>query len=315
MTLKVPISVVIPTRNQGKVLNLCLSFLQKQSVLPKEIIVVDNQSSDNTSKIIQSYIERIPIRYLKEKRIGPSFARNSGIAKAEGKIIALIDSDCLPDKNWLKNIWDFYQKHQDVILQGDWINKPIKKSLASDLYLFSLELHRNIIFSSNDNIKRNSVSFFDTKNVAFPKTLVKKKGFLFDNCLPIYAEDVDFGIQAISGDTPIVFNKKLVVKHLFEISLSGFLRMNFKMGLARALLQKKWRFDDVNREKLGFWTKRIWNQRRNRFIIDQERKTLIGYLASKNFGNKLVFRGLLVLKKLIQFLGKSYGFLIRSSNN
>ena len=317
MILRVPISVVIPTYNQGKILKLCLSFLQKQSVLPKEIIVVDNQSSDDTPEVIQSYIKKIPICYLKEKKIGPSFARNTGITKAEGKIIALLDSDCLPCKNWLKSIWDFYQSHRDVILQGNWINKPIKKSLASDLYLFSLELHRNVILNSlrknidfDNKKKQGSINFFDTKNVAFPKTLIKEKGLLFDNRLPIYAEDVDFGVQVVRKNIPIVFNKKLIVRHLFDISLWRFLKMNFKIGLARVFLQEKWRFDVINRKKLGFWTKIIWNQRRKKFITNQERMTTNRYLASKNYLHKVIFRGMLILRKLVQLLGRFYGFLI-----
>lgn len=95
------VSVVIPTYNSEKVLPLCLESIISQDY-PKEkieIIIADGGSKDKTLEIAKGYTDKIFPNPLKTGEAGKAV----GIKKAEGEIIALIDSDnILPDRDWLK---------------------------------------------------------------------------------------------------------------------------------------------------------------------------------------------------------------------
>jgi len=101
------VSVVIPTHNRRELLKNTIESLFNQSY-PKdryEIIIIDNSSNDGTKEMVISLQEkslRILRYYYKENR-GPGSARNLGITKSKGVIIAFTDSDCVADQNWLKN--------------------------------------------------------------------------------------------------------------------------------------------------------------------------------------------------------------------
>lgn|GEM_PF-1096181 len=99
----VSVSVVIPSFNSAATISKCLLSAASQSLRPKEIIVVDDQSTDSTSEVIRNLIiqdESLPIILIqKDNNEGPGSARNDGIKAATGKLIAFLDADdfWLPD--------------------------------------------------------------------------------------------------------------------------------------------------------------------------------------------------------------------------
>jgi glycosyltransferase involved in cell wall biosynthesis len=94
------ISVIIPAYNSEKTIGKCLRAIKEQSLSALEVIVVDDGSIDRTVEIAKEFTTVIPNTHSK----GASGARNTGADAAKGEIIAFIDSDCIPPKNWLKNI-------------------------------------------------------------------------------------------------------------------------------------------------------------------------------------------------------------------
>jgi glycosyltransferase involved in cell wall biosynthesis len=95
------VSVIIPVRNAPERLRRCLDAVLQQTY-PREryeIIVVDNGSSDDTPRVIQSY----PVTMLVEtSMVSPYPARNTGIRHAQGTIIALLDANVTPTPHWLE---------------------------------------------------------------------------------------------------------------------------------------------------------------------------------------------------------------------
>ena len=89
-SMEIRISVIISTKNEAKNIGRLLASLKKQTFLPHEIIVVDNQSSDETVKISKNYT---PLVFDK----GPerSAQRNFGIRKATGNYILYLDADMI----------------------------------------------------------------------------------------------------------------------------------------------------------------------------------------------------------------------------
>ena len=85
------ISVVIPTLIRCFTLPRAIESVLQQALMPCEVIVVDNGSSDGTLELIESKYPTV--RILHEKKIGVSAARNRGIKAAQGHWVALLDSD------------------------------------------------------------------------------------------------------------------------------------------------------------------------------------------------------------------------------
>ncbi len=85
-------SVVIPVYNRADVLGIAIGSVLRQTFRDFEIIVVDDGSSDQPSKVIDS-IDDARIRFLRQENKGGAAARNLGIAAATGRFIAFLDSD------------------------------------------------------------------------------------------------------------------------------------------------------------------------------------------------------------------------------
>lgn len=101
-------SVIVCTYNRADSLKETLQALQALRVelgVTWEIIVVDNNSSDDTARVVQEAAEHWPIlRYEFEPEQGLSYARNHGIAAAQGEVILFTDDDVLPEPDWLATV-------------------------------------------------------------------------------------------------------------------------------------------------------------------------------------------------------------------
>ncbi|MDO8969976.1 MAG: glycosyltransferase family A protein, partial [Saprospiraceae bacterium] len=101
------ISICICTFNRAHILALCLeSLAQLRDPRPKhdlEVIVIDNNSSDGTSDLVQGLIPEYPfrLRYIFEGEQGLSAARNRAIEEAAGDYLAFLDDECTMESCWL----------------------------------------------------------------------------------------------------------------------------------------------------------------------------------------------------------------------
>lgn len=113
-TLSVYLSVIICTYNRSSLLeDSLISYLETEffddpSV---ELIVVDNNSTDDTEKVVRRFMSRnLCIRYVKEENQGLSYARNRGIEEAKGEVLAFVDDDVFFDKNWVSAVLEEFKK-------------------------------------------------------------------------------------------------------------------------------------------------------------------------------------------------------------
>jgi glycosyltransferase involved in cell wall biosynthesis len=95
------LSVVIPARNEARMLGACLRALAGQTDRVDEIIVVDNDSTDETEAVARSWAG---VKVLTERRLGITYARNAGMDAATSHIIARIDADTLVTPVWVRAI-------------------------------------------------------------------------------------------------------------------------------------------------------------------------------------------------------------------
>ncbi len=126
------ISIIIPTYNRAielaKLLADLLTQVEHLAIANLELIVVDNNSTDNTKQIVQA---QPSIKYIFEANQGVSFARNSGIINSTGDLVVFLDDDVRLASNWLQVIYDL-AKDLDLTkplafgsrVIPDWQSKP-----------------------------------------------------------------------------------------------------------------------------------------------------------------------------------------------
>src|SRR5215216_2566932 len=116
------ISVIISTYNRCDMLSSAIEKLlaQERERVAYEIIIVDNNSTDRTREVVESFIARghSNLRYVFEPRQGISYGRNTGIANSKSGIIAFTDDDVQVSGNWIASIKQAFDKHPEVDFAG-----------------------------------------------------------------------------------------------------------------------------------------------------------------------------------------------------
>jgi teichuronic acid biosynthesis glycosyltransferase TuaG len=88
------VSVIMPAYRAGKTIARALSSIAAQTLPPREVVVVDDGSEDNTTQIAQSVDMRgISLKLFRQENQGPGAARNRALAEAEGEWVAFLDAD------------------------------------------------------------------------------------------------------------------------------------------------------------------------------------------------------------------------------
>jgi glycosyltransferase involved in cell wall biosynthesis len=124
----VDLSVAIRTYNGARHLPAILEALKAQvnvDAISWEIIIVDNNSTDNTRQVIQSYQQIwtvCPLRYCLESRQGASFARKRAIQEAKGTFIGFLDDDNIPSLTWVSAAYTFGTAHPQAAAFGSQIH-------------------------------------------------------------------------------------------------------------------------------------------------------------------------------------------------
>src|SRR3989344_3252213 len=94
------LSIIIPVYNEELCIENCLKSLDKQTYNNREIMVIDDGSTDKTLEILKKY----QVLILHQKHKGPGSARNLGASKAKGEILVFVDADMTFEKNFLDEL-------------------------------------------------------------------------------------------------------------------------------------------------------------------------------------------------------------------
>ena len=138
------VSLIICSYNRARNLPDCFDHLLKQqnsNDINWELILVDNNSSDNTRAVVEKYTTEtdLPIRYAFEAQQGLSYARNHGIGLAQGTWVAFIDDDIRVCDVWLKTLHDTFVLHDcDAVGGRIHIESPqsLPQWISHDMYGF-----------------------------------------------------------------------------------------------------------------------------------------------------------------------------------
>lgn len=133
------LSVIIPAYNEEALIGKCLDSILFQTLDKKlyEVIVIDNASTDKTSEIARRY----PVKLVVEPRKSVIYARQAGVDSALGDIIVSADADTIYPAEWLKIIWENFEKDSKLLAVTGWIYYSGSSPFFNVLNGFSQEIN------------------------------------------------------------------------------------------------------------------------------------------------------------------------------
>jgi glucosyl-dolichyl phosphate glucuronosyltransferase len=242
------ITVILCTYNRAESLSKALASVAG-SVMPEEVkwevLVVDNNSKDQTRAVVQDYCNRRPenFRYLFEPTPGKSNALNAGIRRASGEVLAFMDDDVIVDAEWL-------QKLTAPLRNGSWVGvggrilpnwtspQPIWLP-RGDRYAFA----PLAMFDLGPNPGQLQEAPFGT-NMAFRKTVFEQFGDFRTDLGPrpgseIRDEDTEFGQRLLNAGQRLYYEPSAIVHHeVSEDRLRKQYFLNWWFDKARAEIRQ-----------------------------------------------------------------------------
>ncbi|HET7319982.1 MAG TPA: glycosyltransferase family 2 protein [Candidatus Saccharimonadales bacterium] len=191
------VSIVIPVYNEEERLGACLHAIAAQTVEPFEVIVVDNNSTDNTAAVARLYPF---VAVLQEKRQGVVYARTTGFNAASGDIIGRIDADTVLAPDWVESLEQiFSDKGVDAVSGAITYHDLPNRQLFGKVELF---------FRSRIAKKMGDEVFLYGANMAIRKSAWRKARPHLCNAGGMH-EDFDLAIHAEEAGAHVVFDKSL----------------------------------------------------------------------------------------------------------
>ena len=180
------ISLIATILNEEKSIDSFLGSIEKQTVAPEEIILVDAGSQDKTVPKIKTWQKKLPIKLIIKPNTNRSQGRNIAIKKAKNQIIAISDAGCLLDHGWLKEITDPLKKRNIFVVAGNY--QPVAKTLFQKCLA---------LYTCADIYRKNKNQFLpSSRSLAIKKTVWERVGGYPEELN--YCEDLVFD-QKIKG--------------------------------------------------------------------------------------------------------------------
>lgn len=229
------LSVIICTFNRSDWLQGCLSSLEPQcrdsSV---EVLIVDNNSSDDTLQVTQQFTSRLPnFRYIFEKTQGLSHARNRGIQEAQGQYLAYLDDDAKAYPDWVDATIHFFETTPDASGVGGPYNAfskvPIPDWFPKEFGCWSL---------GDKTRKMNKGEWINGMNMAFRKQALIEVGG-FDTSIGMtgtkvsYGEETNLMLKMLERNMHIYYCAEMHVDHAVlphKLKLAWLLKSHFANG-------------------------------------------------------------------------------------
>jgi len=233
------ISVVICTYNRVDIFVNALKTICNQTLDTSfyEVIVVDNNSSDNTAHVAKDFCERFStVSYCLESKQGLSHARNRGWQEAKGRYVAYIDDDCEVPETWLAAVMDTIERISSGVFGG-----PIYAFYNSPKPVWYKDSYGSYEPIKEPRILRGEeCTYIKGGNMCFRRTLLEAFGG-FDVTLGMSGENLGYHeetdlilrIAAMFPNEVIYYHPDLYLYHLVreeKMSLLWYFRAWFAIG-------------------------------------------------------------------------------------
>ena len=228
------VSVIIPVHNGDRDLPALLDCLRLQTLPLEQVeyLIVDNQSSDRTSQLLQTAAQTNPqIIPLQATKIQSAYAaRNVGIKASRGELLIFTDADCRPRLDWLEHLINPFKQPQINLVVGEILG------LASNNWL-EIYAENAQILSQQHTLHHEYLPYGQTANLAIRKSVLRSTG-LFRPYLTTGGDaDLCWRIQAQFPGC-LVFAPEAIVHHRHRSNLQEFYRQWYKYGSSNRYLHQ-----------------------------------------------------------------------------
>ncbi len=209
------VSIVVAVRNMEETIGRCIESLINLDYPDKEIIVVDDGSTDQTPTILQRY----PIRMLRIENSGVSAARNAGIEIGNGEIVAFTDGDCYAERAWLDRL---VRRFQDPTTGGvgGYVDFEREGVIAAAI---SIEYEERLA------LRQKSTQSIACINAAFRRDALLLVGkFRRISGELVGGEDIDLSYRIREKGFSLAYDSEAIVHHDGKEMSRGLLKRNFR---------------------------------------------------------------------------------------
>ncbi|MDY3006751.1 glycosyltransferase [Anaerococcus porci] len=220
----IKLSVIVAIYNVEKYLEKCIESLLNQNCSEYELILVDDGSKDNSSKICNHYLNKENIKVIHQENLGVSVARNTGIKNSSGEWITFVDGDDFVENNFISEIM------------------RIIKNIDTEMIMFNY----NAFFDEKKIIACRSVPFTNNQFINKSKELIQKR------MISQYYNGGDKNTIVSSGTTWC----KVIKRDILQNN-----NIRFKPGLIKAQDTVFWLQASENVSSIYYLDKCIYNYR------------------------------------------------------
>ena len=191
------VSIYVPVYNGQNTIELCINSILSQTVKPDKILVINDNSTDETAKILKKYSDKIEIINNK-KNLGVSYIRNLATNYLKSKFIASIDADVELSNNWLKKLLDKVNEKNVTLIGGKMYEKFLKnpynlwrsirlkqnwgeKDILNPKFIFGCNNLLNTENLDNQDMYRNDLEYYKTngEDIEFSKKILNQNMNLY----------------------------------------------------------------------------------------------------------------------------------------
>jgi GT2 family glycosyltransferase len=222
------ISVVICTYNGSRTLRAACEAVARLDYPDVETILVDDGSTDGSADIGREH----GFRVISTQNRGLAAARNTGIAAASGEIVAFLDDDAAPDRDWLTFLADAFATQEFVGVGGPNIPVPGDGPVA------------DAVAASPGGPTHVLVSDREAEHIPGCNMAFRRAGLLaiggFDERFRTAGDDVDLCWRLLARGGRLGFAPGAMVWHHRRATVGGYLRQQRSYGVAEGMLEEKW---------------------------------------------------------------------------
>lgn len=175
----IKISIIIPVYNAEEYLKQCLDSAIAQTISPKEIICIDDGSTDRSGAILKEYADKYAyIHWYKQKNQGAGIARNYGLRLSQGRFVTFLDcDDYYLDETALEKM---YTACVEGCLNvcGSFRSKNVKE------HIIPMELHRSLFAGDEEKIEIEYSKYqfdYHFHNYIYSRKMLEEAGIAFPN--------------------------------------------------------------------------------------------------------------------------------------
>lgn len=212
------VSVIIPNYNGSATIAKCLGAVYSSDHALFEVIVVDDCSTDHSTKIIGTF----PCTLVKlDTHVGAAGARNMGALQSNGEILFFTDADCVLATDTLSRAVRSIKGRENSVIGGTYTAIPYDETFFSTF---------QSIFVHYSETRRTVPDYVATHTMVITRDLFRMTGGFSEDFLPIL-EDVEFSHRLRRLGSGLIMDPLILVRHIFNFTLIKSLGNAFRKSM------------------------------------------------------------------------------------